>query len=380
LAALVGALGCAASTGGEEPMALGDENIAGSGAKDPVKDGSQDPASTDKPTTTGDPASDNKPATTGDPVPIDKPDSTEPVTADCVPSSGSGKTAITPLEYCDPAMKCYDFVAHAPGDKGSKFMVSTQPDLYTNFTYMAPWKDMAYARSFTSIIDNDQVIHHWLLYKTGVAATDGDVGPSLGAHPGSELLAGWAPGANDSYYDPDLGQEMQGGVAYVLETHHNNTTGAAAPDSTGVRICVTPKAPKFVAGVSWLGTDLINGTTASGVCDPTSTEPIHLLGTNPHMHTKATHMSIVVTRADGTIETLHDEPFDFYNQRAYGLDTDIMPGDTIKTTCTFKEPATFGEKTSSEMCYAFTLAYPKLALTNGNLIFSTIHGPNTCLN
>jgi hypothetical protein len=301
-------------------------------------------------------------------------------TGDCVPSPGTGKSSVTKLEYCDPKMKCYDFVAHAAGDKKAPFMVSTQPDLYTNFTYMAPWKGMAYARSFASIIDNDQVIHHWLLYKSNAVGTDGAVDGSLGAHPGSELLHGWAPGANDIYYDADLGQEMQGGIAYVLETHHNNTTGKAAPDSTGVRICVTPDEPKFVAGVTWLGTDLINGTTASGVCDPTSNEPIHLLGTNPHMHIKGSHMSVILTRANGKVVTLHDAPFSFNDQRSYGLDTTVMPGDTIKTTCTYSEPASFGESTTSEMCYAFTLAYPKLALTNGNLLGTVIHGPNTCLN
>jgi hypothetical protein len=32
-----------------------------------------------------------------------------------------------------------------------------------------------------------------------------------------------------------------------------------------------------------------------------------------------------------------------------------------------------------EMCYYFTLYYPKLSLTNGNPIWSAIHGNNTCL-
>jgi hypothetical protein len=31
------------------------------------------------------------------------------------------------------------------------------------------------------------------------------------------------------------------------------------------------------------------------------------------------------------------------------------------------------------MCYAFTLYYPKLSLTNGNPVATLIHGPNTCL-
>jgi hypothetical protein len=39
----------------------------------------------------------------------------------------------------------------------------------------------------------------------------------------------------------------------------------------------------------------------------------------------------------------------------------------------------FGEGTNDEMCYMFTLYYPKLSLTNGNPLATLIHGPNTCL-
>jgi hypothetical protein len=56
-----------------------------------------------------------------------------------------------------------------------------------------------------------------------------------------------------------------------------------------------------------------------------------------------------------------------------------MPGDSIKTTCKYNAPASFGEGTNDEMCYLFTLYYPKLSLTNGNPIGTLIHGPNTCL-
>jgi len=293
--------------------------------------------------------------------------------------SGSGGSTNMPIDYNDDEMKCYQFLSHDPGDKMTPFTVSTTPDLYTNFMFMPPWQGMQYARSFKVVLGNNQVIHHWLFYKDSAAGTDGDVSASSGVHPDGQLLHGWAPGGDDLYFDYDVGEEMPSDVAFTLETHHNNTTGTAAPDASGVEVCVTPKVPKYNASLSWLGTDNINGTTATGTCMPTGTEPITILGATPHMHTKGTHMKVTIQRAGGMTEIFHDEDFDFANQHSYADKTIIMPGDSLTTTCTYNAPASFGERTTDEMCYFFTLYYPKLSLTNGNPVGTLIHGPNTCL-
>jgi hypothetical protein len=292
---------------------------------------------------------------------------------------GFGGASSDAREYDDPELKCYEFRAHIAGDKTAPYSVGTTPDMYTNFTFMPPWEGMQYARSFTVLDGNAAVIHHWLFYKNSAAGEDGAVGGSSGAHPNGELIHGWAPGGSNLYLDPDVGLEMPSNVAYQLETHHNNTSGAPQDDNSGIQVCVTPNAPKHVASLSWLGTDAINGTTASGTCVPRSTEPIQIIGVQPHMHLKGRHLTAEITRKSGDKEMLHDEPFDFNYQHSYHARTTLMPGDSIKTTCTYSEPATFGEGTNDEMCYAFTLYYPKFSLTNGNLISGLIHGPNTCL-
>jgi hypothetical protein len=294
-------------------------------------------------------------------------------------STRSGGATDVAQTYNDPMMKCYEFRAHNDGDKTKAFTVSTQPDMYTNFTFMPPWQGMMYARSFRILDGNDAVIHHWLFYKNAAPVADGAVGFSSGAHPDGELVHGWAPGGSNLYFDPDVGLEMPSSVGYTLETHHNNTTGTPAPDNSGLEVCVTSALPKNVVSLSWLGTDNINGTTATGTCAPAATEPIHIIGISPHMHTKGTHMSALITRAGGKTEMLHDAPFDFNNQHSYNALTTLMPGDSIKTTCTYNSPVRFGEGTGDEMCYLFTLYYPKLSLTNGNPVGTLIHGPNTCL-
>lgn len=285
----------------------------------------------------------------------------------------------TPIDYNDPEMKCYRFQAHAAGDKMQPFGVGTTPDMYKGFTFMPPWKGMMYARSFKAIIDNPDVIHHWLFFRNAGPGEDGAVSDQIGAHPDGNLVIGWAPGGQDLYLDPDVGQEMPGEVSYMLEAHYNNTGSSMAPDASGVEVCVTPKVPKNVASISWLGTDLILGANAEGTCKPNSKEPITIIGGTPHMHLKGRHMKVVINRADGTKDTLTDQPFDFEYQISYNFKKLLNPGDTITTTCTYSEPSSYGRGTNDEMCYLFTLYYPKLSLTNGDPLASQLHGPDTCL-
>lgn len=294
--------------------------------------------------------------------------------------SGSGGISEEPITYDDPLMECHEFRAHAPSDKTQPYSVPTTPDYYVNFDFMPPWDGSVYTRSYEVVLDNPEVVHHWLFYRNSGPKTDGNVSQSSGVHPDGTLLHGWAPGGSDTYFHSDVGAELSGTTSYTLELHYNNTGGAAAPDASGIRVCYTPTRPEFVASLSWLGTDNINGTMAQGTCDPTTNEPIRIIGGNPHMHTKGNRMQVVLNLAAGGQEVLHDMPFDFEYQRGYVHDFMIQPGDTITTTCYYNSPAQFGEGTGDEMCYWFAMHYPAMGLTNGNFIANAIHGPNTCLN
>jgi hypothetical protein len=57
----------------------------------------------------------------------------------------------------------------------------------------------------------------------------------------------------------------------------------------------------------------------------------------------------------------------------------LNAGDTITTTCTFAQPMTVGESTTAEMCYLFTLAYPKGALADRGGWGGIAHGGSSCL-
>jgi hypothetical protein len=279
------------------------------------------------------------------------------------PPVGTG-ISVTPYDYVDPDHECFEFRAYS-GSPGTPHNVGIANDSYREVVFDAPWTGTVYARSFRALIDNAQVLHHWLFYKGGAAEG------------GRELQAGWAPGGSDTYMSQDLGFELPD-QTYSIQYHYNSGD-ASAVDESGLEVCWTSIKPAIVATVSWLGTDAINGTTASGTCDPTGNERIHILAASPHMHKKGTHFKVEIMRASGAMEIAHDEAFDFAYQQQYIEDIWIEPGDRIRTTCTYNAPSTFGPGTNAEMCYWFAVHYPANGLVDGGFIGSAIHGPNTCL-
>jgi hypothetical protein len=305
---------------------------------------------------------------------------TGPVQTGDIPIAGPGGNAhATPLKYDDPDLKCYPLTAFTSGDRKKPYSVPTTPDLYVAFNMKAPWQGKQYVRSFRSIIDNSEVLHHWLLFKQSTGGSDSVQPNALGAHPDGIMLYGWAPGGDDLYMDSDVAMEVDGSVLYQLELHYNNKTGSAKPDASGVEMCVTPTKPAHVAGLSWVGTDAIAGTSATGRCAHSSSEPIHLIVAQPHMHTKGKHMKVVLTRKGGMKETIHDEPFDFNNQRSYIFNSMLInPGDLMETTCDYSSSAVFGKATNDEMCYFFSIHWPAGALSSLGT-GTIIHGANSCM-
>jgi hypothetical protein len=287
-------------------------------------------------------------------------------------------------------LECYRFTAHAQGSKTAKFKVGKITDGYYNFGFKAPWTGMLYGVVVRPIIDNGKVLHHWLLYKENVA--DGSVQTTIGQHGSGELIYGWAPGGTpmDMRTHGDVGFEMPDST-YSVEVHYNSGE-ANAEDASGVEVCGTKTKPANVAGMTWLGYDqggtasyatgggfcLEASTSWTGTCKPQSQEPIHLVYAVPHLHEKGLHLKSVINSPKGQ-RILVDEPFDFSTQVGYETKEVLMPGETITTTCTFSEPKCAGQGTSQEMCYLFTYAYPKYALSDNGPQGTFMHGKGACL-
>ena len=107
---------------------------------------------------------------------------------------------------------------------------------------------------------------------------------------------------------------------------------------------------------------------------PASVDFVTLL----HMHEAGVHMTATIEGPNGA-RTLHDEPFDFNFQTTYQTSEVLMPGERIVTTCNFSKPSCVGQSTDMEMCYLFTYAYPKHALSDNGLWGTLAHGEDACL-
>jgi hypothetical protein len=237
-----------------------------------------------------------------------------------------------------------------------------------------------------------------LLYSTLGNAMDGAFAPSIGTHLGdaAQLIAGWAVGGNDVQMPKDVGLRMpKPGEGLMLEYHYYNSGIVEEMDSTALELCVVPTGTmKHTAGMTWLGTENFNGpagmparvaSSFSGTCAPSRigagpTDPIHVFQLWPHMHTYGRNMKSVINRANGTREEIFNKPFNFDYQITYPSDFDLMPGDTITSTCDFMNTSNlsvaFGPSTNQEMCYQFAFSYPAGALENG--VPSLVGASNTC--
>lgn len=299
-------------------------------------------------------------------------------------SGGTGGTAGTGAAGTggvDPTEECFEFRAHN-GDKVSEYAVPTTPDLYHCFYFAPPWgSDQVQAIRAENITDNSDVLHHWILYSSATAVTDGSHSDCpTGSHAGGQYVVGWAPGAPNLEMPADVGLQMPG-AGYNLEFHYNAKT-AGHTDSSGVKVCVTRTPRAKAAAVHPLGQEpfTISGAgSTTGTCKPRGPFPITIMSSGPHMHLKGTHMKTIVKRANGTVETLIDEPFNFMNQIAYDTPMVINEGDTLETTCTYNSSATFGTGTSEEMCYNFVMAYPAGALAGATGYTGISGNGNTCI-
>jgi hypothetical protein len=292
---------------------------------------------------------------------------------------------------------CYEFQMH-DGDGTSPFMVPVD-ESYNEFFFEIPWGADEVATRFGQILDNDQVLHHWL----GFTTTDGTpgqidrlvTGTQLGES--ATLFGGWASGGCNVEFPADMGLLLDDpGKQVMFQWHHYNFTGVPQPDSTKIQICTVPTAMrKNIGSVTWLGTEDLGGngllgggmppgveSKFSGTCLNETAEPITIVSFLPHMHRIGKNMYTEVIRAGGAVEKVFDEPFRNDYQAYYALNpfVTLMPGDKIRAECTFFNNTSgnvaFGQSTDQEMCYQFAFSYPAGALDNAAI--SAVGATNTC--
>jgi mono/diheme cytochrome c family protein len=299
--------------------------------------------------------------------------------------TGDGSTTGMNLPKPNDCEQTFSLTAHGTtgeNDK-TKFKMSSQPSLEGNqyhcFYFKPPYPAGAGMLWYDSILDNRAHLHHWILYATDNAThASGTSAPCNAAEPGAYFVAGWAPGATNASVPPDALLQLPSGpnAGLILEVHYYNDSGMEQLDGSGLTFCTAkPGARPHTAGIHTLGSEGICIQPAAraqevvGSCSPrTDRGDIHITGVWPHMHKMARRQKVVIKRASGATEVIHDEPFDFNSQVFYPKgDIVVKPGDSVETHCYYDNdtsaPIHFGERTQDEMCYAFVAAWPAGALT-----------------
>jgi hypothetical protein len=276
-----------------------------------------------------------------------------------------------------PCTPSHRFVAHAAGSM-AKYNVPVIPNLYQCFAFRSPFTPTQQATAWAPIIDNERVIHHWILFRTRTPQAEGS---TMGCRMplDSTFVAGWAPGGPNYVMPPDVGMELSAGANeyFILQVHYNNTGGMAL-DSSGVAFCTTNMPRPNVAGVLSLGSASISipprtmNRAVTGNCMNRFGVPLTVLSSTPHMHQAARSFRTEILRggATGRSEMLVDVPrWNFNDQTSYQHSPPVVvnPGDVLRTTCTYDNTGSsfirFGERTEDEMCFNFALVYPVNRIT-----------------
>jgi hypothetical protein len=278
------------------------------------------------------------------------------------------------------ALECqvsHSFRAHG-ADQSAPFHVPDVDDVYTCFNFAAPFDPQTQAVAWAPIIDDERVLHHFIVYSTSESLELGAVGPCQ-IPEDAAYLGGWAPGRGNVEMPEHVGLELPDpGGTLILEIHYNNIARHDdALDRSGMAMCTVDAPRPSTAGFIRLGTfgiDIPPGAVAHqeiGVCPTWQTrdlvEPVDILSAFPHMHELGRSLRTDILRGgdEDAVDVLIDVPqFSFDNQVGYDLEPFVRldPGDELRTTCTYDNPGSeavgYGPDTADEMCFNRLLVHP----------------------
>ncbi len=284
-----------------------------------------------------------------------------------------------------PCTPSHIITAHAPGSTTTKYPVPDPTnDAYVCFNFKSPFAAGEQATAFAPIIDDSRVIHHWILFGSTTSVGDGAIQANCVAPSATAVhVTGWAPGGQNAVLDPDVGLKLDYPY-FQLQVHYNNQRYADGADASGVAICSTTMPRTNEAGIVTLGpgffsipakaSDYPVSASCTGGLATDGKTPITIIGTSPHMHLLGTGFTTTHMRGGTDMGDLSNIPlgsWSFDNQKHYAITPrrQVLPSDTLKTTCFYdnptSSPVSFGTRTTDEMCFDFITVYPYAAAKKG---------------
>lgn len=174
-------------------------------------------------------------------------------------------------------------------------------------------------------------------------------------------------GTNAVMFPPGVGLKLSQGDELVLQLHLFNPSPNPLSGVSGIEIIEVPEAEVeqeaeiFLPGPLSFQIPPNSEYSASGTCDIGTTQ--NIFAVFPHMHQLGTHFKTTLNIA-GREQILHDEDYTFEHQAFLSFDPiTLNPGDSIETECTWTNTTassvSWGESSTSEMCFSIMYRYPK---------------------
>jgi hypothetical protein len=222
-------------------------------------------------------------------------------------------------------------------------------------------------------IQNQRVLHHLDVYEAPESfGSDPRVCSAFGSADW-RLVFAWAPGGKNMVLPPEAGLPLSGTTHYVVQIHYSNLTHLMGEtDASGIDMCTTDQLRPNDADVMAFGSDHFvippraNYDLTCRVAMAPTFPDLHLFAVMPHMHGYGKSLSHTLYPRGGapSVDLATQANWDINNQTWFSINATVHPGDRLVTRCgwtnTTNEPVYFGDAAADEMCYAFTMYYPRI--------------------
>ncbi len=299
----------------------------------------------------------------------------------------------------------------------SPFVVGGTEDSFICYSIDPQLDSDVWITGVQMIPDNEQVVHHVLIYADPQANSAQVAGPD-GSYPcfgvagvdNAQLIGTWVPGAVPTQMPANVGLELPAGSRIILAYHYHPTGAGDEVDQSSVALRYTDVPPIYQGNIDLLGNfvseaqgllpgpndpggvplffipaDVAGHTETMRVVLPDSLPPIDLFTLGTHMHYVGVDMRAWIERDGEDICLIQTPRWDFNWQRTYDIDATIgnfpkvQGGDVVMLECTYdntlanpflvealaeqglSEPVDvlLGESSLAEMCLLiFGVAYP----------------------
>jgi Copper type II ascorbate-dependent monooxygenase, N-terminal domain/Copper type II ascorbate-dependent monooxygenase, C-terminal domain len=285
---------------------------------------------------------------------------------DCHPDASAGDGSVVDPLACDPDTHL------APASPWT--MPETTGDEYVCYGVDVPVASKRHAIALAPRIQNTKIVHHVLLFQAPGSVSGTPAACPSGGSAKWRLVFGWAPGGKNLALPPEAGFPEEGTTHWVVQVHYNNVqrlTGET--DTSGFDLCTTDKLRPNDADVMAFGSTkftIPKQSTYDITCSitvPNGLKDLHAFAAIPHMHKRGKAMATtqIIGGGTGARNDMGAMPnWDFQNQSWLPITATMNAGDSIETRCAWTNPdpqeVSFGEKTEDEMCYSFTMYYPRI--------------------